>query len=179
MGRIAGAALLAFVPLLAAVPPRATGEPRPPSSLEPQEARALVTFTHVPERVAECATHRGKGTVTCEAKRERTFAGTSLVLEPVAYSGTLSDSDRRKPVKVRFDDDPGPQVQKVEVAVGTWEIKWGTLRPRPRLQVGEDDDPSIGLSTVAGSCRKVATRCQLSPDGIERTVSIPARYQAP
>ena len=179
MGRIAGAALLAFMPLLGAVPPRATGEPRPPSSLEPQDARALVTFSHVPERVLECTAKRRKGSVTCDAKRVRIEAGTSLVLEPVAYSGRMPDSDRRTPVQVRFEDDLGPQVQKVRLAVGIWEIKWGTLRPRPRLQVGEADEASIGLSTVVGSCKRVGALCQLSPDGVERTVSIPASFQAP
>jgi hypothetical protein len=179
MLRFAAAALLLSASLLAATRPSAGPRGKPPSSLEPDQARGTVEFSHEHQRVVSCDERREAGEVVCKPKQESMDVGTALTLRPVDDAGRLSQEDRRSVVTLRFEDEPSPQKEEVELSVGTWELEWAGLRKRPRMRVAEEDEFKVKLSTLEGACKRVRSRCVVAPAAQRRTVSIPERYRAP
>ena len=174
VSRSAVAALLAIAPVLAAMLPDAEASDLPPSSLDPEARAGTITFEHRQRRVVACSAEKKGGELTCEPSDEPTDAGTSLTLVPVKESGALGQQDRRSSVSVRFESDPKPPPAEVQVSPGLWEIKWSGLKKRVALRVAEQDEFSVGLSTVSGACRKQGTRCVVNPAPVKRKVDVPA-----
>jgi hypothetical protein len=178
MLRSAIATVLASASVLAAVVSSAEPPPRPPSSLEPEQARGTVSFYHHHQRVVACAEERKNGKLVCKPKLESLDRGTALTVQPVGDRSNLAERDRRSAVAVRFEDEPSPQKVELELAVGVWELVWDGLQKRPRLRVGEDDEFAVKLSTVAGACNQVRSRCVVAPLAQQRSVSVPERCRA-
>ena len=177
MLRSVSVALLGIAPVLAAISPGGAPSGRPPSSLEPKQERGLVEFSHDYQQVVSCTAKKKGDELSCRPKQERGDRGTSLRLRPVDADGALSDEDGRAPVRVRFEDETSPQTEEVELRVGAWEIDWSGLHRQERFRVGDGDEFSIGLSTVAGGCRKVRGKCVVTPAGRRRSVTIPPGHR--
>lgn len=144
----------------------------PPSSLEPVRT-GKVAFSHDARRVIACTAKVEQNKTTCVPSRQVADAATSLTLRPVA-SGDVSAKDTREPVQLKLAKEAG-QVQKLDLAVGVWEIEWPGRNDKDRFFVADHDEFSVKLSTEIGGCTKKKNECRLKTDRTRLEVSIPER----
>ena len=159
-------AAILSVPLVSAVGPQT------PGSLDPVRTGA-VSFIHDARRVVACSAKVEQNKTTCIATRQIADASTSLTLRPVA-SGDVTAKDTREAVQFKLPKESG-YVQKLDLAVGTWELDWPGHSDKDRFFVADRDEFAVKLSTEIGACVKNKTECRLKTDRTRLEVKIPNR----
>jgi len=144
----------------------------PPSSLEPLR-HGTVNLSHEANRVTACTPKVDHQKLSCTATRQAIDSTTAVTLKPVA-GGDVATKDRREAQQVSLPKEGG-QLQKLELAVGVWEIDWPGRNERDRFYVAENDEFAIKLRTDVGSCKKVKDECKLKTDQTQLVVNIPQR----
>ncbi|MBI3202821.1 MAG: hypothetical protein HYZ29_14880 [Myxococcales bacterium] len=145
---------------------------QPPSSLEPART-GTVTFSHDARRVTACTAKVEQTKTTCVPTRQIAEATTSAMLRPVA-SGDVTAKDSREAVPLKLAKEAG-HVQKLDLAVGIWELEWPGRSDKDRFFVADRDEFSVKLSTEIGGCTKKKNECRLKTDRTRLEVSIPER----
>jgi hypothetical protein len=141
----------------------------PPSSLEPTEKPASITFSYRASRIKACVLDLTGSKRRCSGKSEAVQDKAAILLTPVPIR-RLDGRDPRKPVSIIV----ARENHNLKLGTGEWELQWAGYGRIEPFRVDPGVDFTIKLSKVRGKCKPEMRRCALDGASVTRRVEMPS-----